>query len=829
MRPLVLPGTVLLLGLAILSCSPGFAGAATRGIVIEDFESGSVTLDGYPNQNQEPDDWEVTTTDPFAGTYALRIYGNCWKIQTIAHRTVTAATVWQVAAKVDNRGEMSAFGVGDGINELFYIFAGSELPDTSKWWTVYQGAFPLYDWYGYLLPIGEDWYATHGYYPDLDRLFYVNDDDANQDVATVFDAIVDVTADLPVPPTVSASYTVQSLEKVATDLYRADIQFYGDVFDPDSGSHQFHWDFGDSVFSDLQNPTHSFLVTASYTYTVSFVAMDPDGLVGVDTCQVGIDPGPNQLPVTVNLVGDVMTARNYEAYGGIIDTYGVEYIFAPTRPILGDAADVSVVNLECPYTDQGTPHPTKFYTFRSRPENIAGIVSGGIDIANLANNHALDFGLEGMLQTAAVLDANSILHSGTGLDDTAALRPCYWTERGIRLAFLSQCNFTEREWNHQPFPDAGANKYGFAYLIPKNLEKALTATRDQADVMILSLHSGVEYEPEPPPDDSGQKDGQDGGKAGGPLHPVEVCFNNEPTLDQRALRRLAIDLGADIVVNHHPHVLQGFEAYDGKLIAHSLGNFIMDLSYIETFPTLVLTLEIDTGGISGYRIVPAWIDDFVTQPATGQLGRAILDRIAEYSRPMDVVVAVDPENPDAVAARLYPVTTAPAAQLESYVRTVSLRVEGGYAVSEPLPLDEPGCLARIVKVRGDGLTSHDICWGAEILWHGGFEAEGATLWDNNTSDEWLDESEFLGGKRSLALRRQDYHTAEVGTDLEKHLPCDPSTRHSMVGYLKGDNAAAANILGRFYADRGSGTVLNDTEIGPAFIGTSDWYCQWQNL
>jgi len=364
---------------------------------------------------------------------------------------------------------------------------------------------------------------------------------------------------------------------------------------------------------------------------------------------------------------------------------------------------------------------------------------------------------------------------------------------------------------------AGANKYGFAYLIPKNLEKALTTTRDQADVMILTLHSGVEYEPEPPPDD--------GVKAGGPGHDIEVSFNNEPTLGQRELRRLAIDLGADIVVNHHPHVLQGFEAYNGKIIAHSLGNFIMDLSYIETFPTLVLTLEIDTGGICGYRIVPAWMDAFVTQPATGQLGRAILERIAEYSRTMDVVVDLDSET---VSARLYPASDAPAAQVETFVQTVSLRLEDGYAISEPLPLDEPGCLSRIVKVRGDGLASYEICWGAEILWHGGFEAEGATLWDDNTSDEWLDESEFRTGKRSLALRRQTGQ-GEVGTDLEKHLPCDPTRRHSMVGYLKGDNAAEANILGRFYSDRSSGSVLNDTQIGPAYTGNSDWFGQWQNL
>jgi len=394
-----------------------------KGTIVEDFESGGVTLDGYPNQNQQPDDWEVTDVNPYEGSYALRIYGNCWKTQEIDPYPIDATTVWQVAVYVENKGEMNAFGVSDGTHELFYTFAGTELPDPPIWWTVYQGAFPLDQWYAYYLPVGEDWRATHGYDPVLSKLIYVNDDDAAQDVVTVFDAIVDITVDLPVAPVATATHSVRRLTKVARSLYRVDVQFYGDVFDPDSDSHEFFWDFGDSAFSTDQNPSHPFLVHADYTYTVAFTAVDPDGMSGVDTCQVGVEPGAGGLPITVNFVGDVMTARNYETPGGIIDTYGVESIFTPTLAIFGQAADVSVANLECPYTDRGTPHPTKFYTFRSRPENIAGAVYAGIDIANLANNHILDYGLEGMLQTESVLDSVGVLHSGCGMNDTFTRMP----------------------------------------------------------------------------------------------------------------------------------------------------------------------------------------------------------------------------------------------------------------------------------------------------------------------------------------------------------------------------------------------------------------------
>jgi poly-gamma-glutamate capsule biosynthesis protein CapA/YwtB (metallophosphatase superfamily) len=103
----------------------------------------------------------------------------------------------------------------------------------------------------------------------------------------------------------------------------------------------------------------------------------------------------------------------------------------------------------------------------------------------------------------------------------------------------------------------------------------------------------------------------------GPNDP-DFRFRVEPSPDDRALQRLAADLGADIVINHHPHVLQGFESYDGKLIAHSLGNFLFDLSYAETFPTMVLTLEIDKKIMATLRA--GLIDDHVPQPATASSG-----------------------------------------------------------------------------------------------------------------------------------------------------------------------------------------------------------------
>jgi len=99
----------------------------------------------------------------------------------------------------------------------------------------------------------------------------------------------------------------------------------------------------------------------------------------------------------------------------------------------------------------------------------------------------------------------------------------------------------------------------------------------------------------------------------------------------------------------------------------------------------------------------------------------------------------------------------------------------------------------------------------------------------NTSDEWLDDTEFYRGTRSLALRRDDSDNGATGTDLEKHLPCDPEKRHSFAGYMKADNAADAVVMARFYDGRSSGSPISSTDIGPRFTGSQDWFHQWMDL
>lgn len=821
--PAATPAVLLLAALIALA---GPAAAARAADDIATFDDGVPVLDSYPGQDSQPAAWSLVAGWDGAGS-ALQLSGDTWKVLAIAPRAVADTTVWRVAVNAAVKGGTQAIGFGDGVHELFYTVAGRDLPMATNWFTVYQGAFATGAWEPYLLPVGRDWRAAFGAGgPVIDRIFFVNESGAGSAGTTRFDAIADVTDDQPRAPRVNIQYTIEQQTKLREGAWDVTARFGAAVHDPDSDAFTWLWDFGDGQGSPLPDPVHTFTVTASHPWTVGLVVRDETGLAGGDTCRVVVHEGPGDGTLTVNFVGDVFTGRGYETAGGIIATQGIEALFAPTLPIFGQAADVNVANLEVSYTSRGTPHPTKSVVFRSRPENIAGLPFAGIDLVTLGNNHIIDYGEVGMLDTMAGLDALGIPYCGAGSSEVLALQPAFRSQGGVRLGFLGLCNRTGREWNYQPFLDAGWDKPGFAHLLPAQLGAAIDATRPQADVVIVQTHSGAEYQLVPPLAAApGGFDVEDTGKEA-----PEFRFLNEPTPSERELRRLALDLGADVLINHHPHVLQGFEAWNGKLIAHSLGNFVFDLSYVETMPTGVLTLEVDPTGITGYRFTPAFIDRWIPRPATGNLGREILGWLADQSRAMNVVMVPDPAATPAPQARLH----LSRAGLDSTVAPRALDFvpveQDGYVVSPPLLLPDDGFLTAVPGISGGGDgAGWEVAWGRELLWHTGFEEEGADFWDVNTDDESLDAAVSHGGSRSLRIKRDAAQSGQTGTDLRAHLMCRGDRRHSAAGWLKAENAARARIMARFYATRTTETPLSDTDLAERFTGSADWTRQWRDL
>ena len=442
-----------------------FKAFSLREEIIENFDDGEVELLSYPGEDEDPDDWALDSTITYNNSpYSLKLYGNTWKIEEIEPVPVDSGDIWQVSVYVQTLGEIQGFGVMDSSNVLFYSFAGSEELNIEEWVTVYQGTFPLQTWNIYQLPIADDWFAWFDYLPVITGIVFVNDRDIISSGIVYFDEIINITSDLPIPPQVEISYTIGKIYRNSLGEKSVDVQFYGEVTDPDSDEHLFFWNFGDDSTSTEQNPFHTFLVQDDHPYTVLLEVVDDTDLWGQATCQIEVDLGPTTFPITMNFIGDIMLARGYEQT--IIPNQGVEAIFEPTLSILGEAADITVANLECPLTTYNVHHPTKPIYFKGSPENLAGLVYAGIDVITLANNHILDYMLPGIQETQSVLEENCIAFSGAGANSYEAYLPLFYSKSGISIALLASSDRTGQYNNYQPYLNAGYNKPGFAYMTP---------------------------------------------------------------------------------------------------------------------------------------------------------------------------------------------------------------------------------------------------------------------------------------------------------------------------------------------------------------------------
>jgi poly-gamma-glutamate capsule biosynthesis protein CapA/YwtB (metallophosphatase superfamily) len=862
---------------------------AIRGTVLADFESGQVTLESFEDQDQQPTAWSLSSSTTYGGSqYALKLSGNTWKAQPIDGYAVTASTVLQVAAFASSVGEMQGFGVSDSANTLFYTFAGTQMPTEERWEVVYQGASAHDQWNLYLLPVGRDWRAHYGYDPVVTRLVYCNDRDAGTSGVVYFDAVADVTTDLPQAPQVQIVRERESVQPLSEKLFRVGIQFHSEVTDPDTPPEAiaYDWDFGDGSVSASADPYHDFLVQADHAYTVTLEVRDPQGMRGRDSTRVAVDLGPPEIPATMNFVGDVMLARSYDSPGGLIDQHGPEWMFIPTRPIFGDDAALNVCNLECPLTDEGTPHPTKSIVFRGRPTNVAGLAYAGIDLVSIANNHIIDYGQRGMEETQQVLDAAGIPWFGADDDDYGAIQPCFRGVSGVSLAFVGQCNRTGREYNYQPFLDAGFNKPGFAWEIEANLDRALAATLPYADLTVMQLHSGIEYATGPgalvsmqggvpgawaaepssfaasgsddslpaawadepwdgtgrppegvPPgtttapgvpagfyavDDPPPPPPYEGDAPHAPLDPT-FRFPTRPSLSDRQLRWHAVDMGADLLICHHPHVLQGFEVYQRVLIAHSLGNFVFDQSYAETYPSVIVKTEFDPGAFRSFTFRPIFLDNMVPHPVTGRLGREILDRQAEYSRELNTVVTIDPlAMQGTIQLRPENLQWTP----EVFSCTEPLTESSGWWVTPPIEREGLGVLRRVLSADFQGAIELRV--GRELLWHGDFEDEGATFWDLNSTSEIYDPTVAHQGARSLRLQRTSSNTGTVNSYLEGYPAALGGRDFSVVTWVKTQDATNAGLGAMLYTGRGSGQI-GTFEVANGINGTQDWTRRWRDF
>lgn len=784
-----------------------------KSIIIEDFESGVVNLTSYANEDISPTSWTLDQTYTYnSSLYALKLSGNTWKQQSILPLVITSGDVLQAAIR--NSGttaRIQGIGFSNGTNVLFYSIDGAATLNIEQWVTVYQGAFNLNTWNIYQFPIADDWWAYFDELPSITSIIYINDLDSGSGTIW-FDDICKLTSEIPIAPQVSLLYNIVDVFRTTENTRNVTVNFFANIVDPDSYTHTIRWDFGDSTFSTLQNPVHTYTVTDNHPYTVLLKVTDNTGRWGLARCSISVDPGVSSLPITLNFVGDIMLARAYEQAGGIIPTQGVNAIFEPTKHLFGDAADISSANLEVVLTNTGTPHPTKSVVYRGNPNNINGLVYAGIDIVSTANNHAIDYGYNGLRQMQDSLSAKGIIHSGAGANSYEAYTPSFINKKGLNIAFLRSSDRTGQYNNTQPYLNAGYNKSGFALFTPYYLSQQLNAVEGIADLKIIEMHGGSEYSLTP---GSGYDKNH--------LFADEIededysLYTDVPHMWDIAIRRYAIDNGADLVIVHHPHIIQGLEIYNGKLIAHSLGNFVFDLTYPETMPTMILYIDADFDGFSNYRIVPCFIDRYIPRRAASKLGQHILDYLAKRSRDLNTYLYINKD--DITASVVVDSSTVSFLPTTTGLQLTPIQQGTDTYITEPTKLNRNGSISSV------DLVAPGLDWqarlGQQILWWGNMEDEGANMFNPNLTNEFYDTAYFHEGLRSLKISSTgSTETVSIRNRMKWY---DNTKKYSLHAWIRTRDAVDANIYIQYFSSRTStNPVSTENMLSTPISGNSDW-------
>ncbi|SCG81833.1 PGA biosynthesis protein capA [Proteiniborus sp. DW1] len=274
--------------------------------------------------------------------------------------------------------------------------------------------------------------------------------------------------------------------------------------------------------------------------------------------------------VTISIAGDTLLG---DFMGNHIDTHGVDYPWESVKKVF-QKSDLVLVNLECTVGTTGEPQD-KQYTYRAKPETLQGLVNAGVKGVSLGNNHSLDYGRECFVETLDNLEKYNIKYTGGGRNIKDALEPAIWEINGLKIGFIGFSRVTPHvDWYATESRAGIVNGYDSN---ANNVIQAVKQAKEKVDFLIVSLHWGTEL--------------------------ADYPRDNDVTIAKEL-----IDNGADCIMGHHPHVLQGIEFYNNRPIVYSLGNFVFGAKVgARTSQTMIFNMEINKDGIINTSIVPGII------------------------------------------------------------------------------------------------------------------------------------------------------------------------------------------------------------------------------
>ncbi len=301
-----------------------------------------------------------------------------------------------------------------------------------------------------------------------------------------------------------------------------------------------------------------------------------------------IEPETALPSLTITAAGDCTLGGDWntnahERFEEYVEKYGYDYFLQNVKDIF-ENDDLTFVNLEGPLTTSTQKREGRTYNFKGDPENVNILTDASVEVAGVANNHALDFGTRGLKETAQVLE-----DAGVGVCGYNAVYTD--TVNGIRVTCMAVT-----EWDYTV----------------DDLDAMLKRQRADCDLLIVMIHWGEERV-------------------------------YSPTDSQIAYGRALVDAGADLVLGSHSHVVGGIECYNGKYIVYGLGNFCFGgnsnpsdkdaMIFQQTF-VLNPAAGIADGGIS---VIPvssssvSYSNDYRPTPLAGAEATRVLRKIGNYS------------------------------------------------------------------------------------------------------------------------------------------------------------------------------------------------------
>jgi len=303
---------------------------------------------------------------------------------------------------------------------------------------------------------------------------------------------------------------------------------------------------------------------------------------------------PVEKTTTLIAVGDIMLSRDVEQK--MIRKNDWAYPFRETYQVT-TTGDIVFGNLETPIIE-GPTVPTNSMVFRADPESVAGLKFGGFNVLSLANNHMKNYGDEGIAKTIGYLDQADIAHTGAGLNTEEARQPAIIKVNGIKFGFLAYVDDSFTPNNYE----ATSDRPGSPFLNTATLLEDLENLNQKCDVIIVSMHAGTEYASTP----------------------------NQKQID---FARTAIDYGAQLVLGHHPHVVQPIEQYKNGYIIYSLGNFVFDQMWsVPTRESFIASVIFKNNAIDSVELTPIKIFEF-SQPRvlSDQQGQHIISSATNFT------------------------------------------------------------------------------------------------------------------------------------------------------------------------------------------------------